>query len=470
MIKKININWESGQAPRLDSPRLRSGQAGQAMMVATILFLVVSLTIIFGLAGPIIKQQKMASQLVVSRQSYFLSEAGVEDVIYRLKTGLSVSSTEVLSLLGSTVTVVTTDALGGKKIVATGDVKEAIRKVEVNLILGTGIAFHYGVQVGQGGLEMSNSSKIIGNAYSSGNIIGTNSARIQGTAIASGPTGIIDGMDIDGDAWSHTIRGISTVGGKATHAVLQNTTVTGNVIADSISNCAIGGTAKYDTRTSCTITGAVTTPNPAVFVPADILPLPISEAQIDIWEAEAVGGGILGSQTWSSGTRSMGPKKINGNLDMSGNAELVITGTLWVTGDIKLSNTSKIRLDVGYGSSSGVVIAGIDESATTGYIEIANSAQVLGSGSAGSYIMLLSQKEGIGSDAIKTSNSSVTAILYAGEGQIEISNSAALKEVTAYKLEINNSATVTYESGLANNNFSSGPGGGYDILSWKEIE
>ncbi|KKT14873.1 MAG: hypothetical protein UV94_C0006G0037 [Parcubacteria group bacterium GW2011_GWC1_43_30] len=75
-----------------------------------------------------------------------------------------------------------------------------------------------------------------------------------------------------------------------------------------------------------------------------------------------------------------------------------------------------------------------------------------------------------GSDAIKTSNSSAAAILYAGEGQIEISNSAALKEITAYKLEINNSATVTYESGLANSNFSSGPGGGYEILSWKEIE
>jgi len=462
MTKRININWESGQAPRLDS--------GQAMMVATILFLVVSLTIIFGLVGPIIKQQKIASQLVLSRQSYFLSEAGIEDVVYRLKSGLSVSSTEVLSLSGNMTTVTITDTSGGKKIIATGEVKEAIRKVEVNLILGTGIAFHYGVQVGQGGLEMSNSSQIIGNAYSNGNIIGTNSARIQGAAIVSGPTGVIDGMDIDGDAWSNTIRGSSTVGGKATHSSLQNTTVTGDVIADSISNCTIGGTAKYDIRSSCIVTGGATTPNPDDFVPADLLPLPISEEQIDIWESEAVSGGTLGSQIWSSGTRVIGPKKINGDLTMSGDAELVVTGTLWVTGAIKLSNTSKIRLDESYGGSSGVVMAGIDENATAGYIEISNYAQVSGSGSQGSYIMLLSQKEGTASDAIKTSNNSATAILYAGEGQIEISNSAALKEVTAYKLEINNSATVTYESGLANNNFSSGPGGGYDILSWKEIE
>src|SRR3989344_3885836 len=440
-----------------------SFNSGQAMMIATILFLVVSITIIFGISGPILKHQKITSQLVLSRQSYFLAEAGLEDVLFRLRTGQPVGANEVLSLNGSTATIVTADVAGGKEVVATGDVAEVVRKVEANLILGTGIAFHYGVQIGQGGLEMSNSSKVIGNAYSNGNIVGVNSARIQGTAIVSGPTGIIEGMDIDGDAWSHTIRGTSTVGGKATHSVLQNTTVTGNVTADSISNCTIGGTAKYDTRSSCTVTGAVTTPNPDIFIPADILPLPISEAQIDIWESEAESGGASGSQTLSGGTTYMGPKKINRNLTMSGSAVLVVTGTLWVTGEIKLSNSAIIRLDPGYGSSSGVVVAGIDESAATGYIEISNSAQVLGSGSTGSHVMLLSQKEGIGSNAIKTSNSSSAAILYAGEGQIEISNSAALKEITAYKLEINNTATVTYESGLANSNFSSGPGGGYEI-------
>src|SRR3990167_5802233 len=304
-------------------------ERGQAMMVATILFLVVSITIIFGLAGPILKQQKIASNLVLSRQSYFLAEASVEDVVYRLQTGKPVEANEVLSLNGSTVTTVTTDTAEGKQIVATGEVKETVRKVKVNLILGTGIAFHYGVQIGQGGLEMSNSSKVIGNAYSNGNIIGTNSARIQGTAIASGPTGIIDGMDIDGDAWSHTIRGISTVGGKATHAVLQNTTVTGNVVADSISSCTIGGTAKYDTRSSCAVTGAITTPNPDVFVPATILPLPISEAQIDVWESEAEVGGVVGDQIYSSGTRNLCPKKINGDLILSNTAEIVVTGTLW---------------------------------------------------------------------------------------------------------------------------------------------
>ena len=440
------------------------------MMISTLLFLVVSMTMIFGLAGPILKRQKITSQTLLSRQSYFLAEAGIENVVYRLKTGQTVDTAEALNLAGSTVTIVTTNTADGKQVVANAVVNESVRKIKVDLIQGTGIAFHYGVQVGQGGLEMSNTAKIIGNVYSGGNIIGTNSARIQGTAIVSGPIGIIDGVDIDGDAWSHTIKGISTVGGNANHAVLQNTTVTGNVVADSISNCTIGGTATYDTRASCTVAGATVTPNPTVFTPAATLPLPISEEQIDIWEQEAIAGGVTIGQTFSSGTRSLGPVKINGNLDLSDTAKLIVTGTIWVTGKIKLSNNAILSLAPSYGNSSGLVMAGVDENVVEGDIEISNSAQALGSGSAGSYIMLLSQKEGIGSDAIKTSNSSAAAILYAGEGQIEISNSAALKEVTAYKLKINNSATVTYESGLANSNFSSGPGGGYAISSWKEIE
>src|SRR3989344_5547473 len=94
-------------------------EQGQAMMVATILFLVVSITIIFGLVGPILKQQKITSQLVLSRQSYFLAEAGLEDVIFRLKAGQPVEASEVLSLNGSTVTTVTTDVSGGKEVVST---------------------------------------------------------------------------------------------------------------------------------------------------------------------------------------------------------------------------------------------------------------------------------------------------------------------------------------------------------------
>ena len=245
------------------------------MIISMIFFLFISLAIISGLVSPSVREFKIANDLIKSRQSFFLSESAVEDSYFRLKTGKAIGATNTISLGDNSATATITDSgYNEKTISALGDVSSRQRKNELVLNTGVGVSFNYGVQVGQGGLEMNNLSKIIGNAYSNGNIIGTNSARIQGTAIASGPVGIIEGMDINGDAWSYTIRGTSTVGGSATHSVLQNTTVTGNVAADFISNCTIGGTAKYDIRSSCTVTGVTTVPNPEVFIPANILPLP----------------------------------------------------------------------------------------------------------------------------------------------------------------------------------------------------
>ena len=404
-------------------------------------------------------------------QARSLSEAGIDTAVYELNRDSGYSGESETALGNGTFSISVASINGNtKRVTVTSFVPNSTNPTATKVVQATVgvdssvVSFRYGVQIGQGGLEMSNASKIIGNAYSNGNIIGTNSARIQGTAIAAGPAGIIEGMDIDGDAWSRTIRGTSTVGGNATHSVLQDTTVTGNVVADSISNCTIGGTAAYDTRSSCTVTGTATTPNPVAFVPAAAVPLPISETQIDTWESEAAIGGTVGSQSFSSGTRNLGPIKINGNLTLSNSAEVVVTGTIWVTGEIKLSNNAIIRLSSGYGSSSGVVMAGIDESSSAGYIEIDNSAQVLGSGASGSYMLVLSQREGVSSTAIKQANGSGSAILYAGEGMVEISNNSAMKEITAEKLKISNNATITYTSGLQSASFSSGPGGSWAVV------
>ena len=67
-------------------------------------------------------------------------------------------------------------------------------------------------------------------------------------------------------------------------------------------------------------------------------------------------------------------------------------------------------------------------------------------------------------------NNASGAIFYAHNGTAHINNNADLKEVTAYKLSLENLATVTYESGLADASFTSGPGGGWLINNWNEIQ
>jgi len=448
------------------------------MLILAMVFSAILISMITGLVGYWMSQIGHHRQAVGRAQALSIAEAGLELAVWKLNNQPGYSGESATAYGAGQYTVTVTNLSGSSRLiradayVPNANRPTAKRSVQVTANIGTtNIGFNYGVQVGDGGLEMTNSSRVIGNVYSNGSIIGTNTASIQGTAVVAG-SGYIEGMDVTLNAQAHTIRGSSNIDGNATVSALQSSSVDGNVVADSISGCSIGGAAIYDTRSSCTVTGATTTPNPTDYTPAASLPLPISEAQIDLWEQEAEDGGTMASQNYSSGSRSLGPVKINGDLVMSNTAEVIITGTIWITGELRLSNSAILRLSPGYGALSGVVVVGTDESAVNGLIELNNSVQANGSGTAGSYLMLLSQREGTASTAIRNSNSGVAAILYAGEGMIDIANSAAMKEITADKLRISNNATVTYETGLANAAFSSGPGGGWEMQdgTWQLIQ
>ena len=74
------------------------------------------------------------------------------------------------------------------------------------------------------------------------------------------------------------------------------------------------------------------------------------------------------------------------------------------------------------------------------------------------------------SPAIDMSSNTSLAILYSSAGVTTINANTDVLEVTAYKLKINANATVSYQTGLANVNFTSGPGGTFAIKSWVEVE
>lgn len=164
----------------------------------------------------------------------------------------------------------------------------------------------------------------------------------------------------------------------------------------------------------------------------------------------------------------MGPARITGNLSVLINHSLIITGTLWVEGNITLGNNSSVKLDSGYGSSSGIIIS-------DGRIDMGNNTEFGGSGSEGSFILILSTSNcpfglGCSGDAIELVNNSVGAILNAQNGAISFANNAVATEATAYRLILRQNVVITYESGLANVNFSTGPTGGWNVKNWRETE
>jgi hypothetical protein len=140
---------------------------------------------------------------------------------------------------------------------------------------------------------------------------------------------------------------------------------------------------------------------------------------------------------------------------------MTVSGTVWVTGNLTWSGGGQIKLSSNYGTDDGVIIV-------DGTIVISGGGNATGSGVSGSYIMILTTSSS--TSAASVSGGAGAVILYAPNGTAKLSGGASLKEVTAYRVEIEGGSSVTYESGLANNNFSSGASGTWNISSWKESQ
>lgn len=409
--------------------------------VAFIVILVTAAMICVGISisALILGRYKISENAVKANRAYYAAESGIEDALLKLKDNVESGSFNfALPVDGVTAEVsVSQDVVSGIWIIdSETQNSQQNKKIEtVYQIDPSRSAFNYGCQIGEGGLEMGNTSRIVGNVFSNGNILG--SGTIDDTAIVAGN--------------SHRIEG---------------PTVGGNVLAYSCKNTNITGTLTY-------VSGGTVQNCPAAsqsVQPGEIMPeaMPIPESQIDTWKDIATQGEIFeGNYSLSNNQNSsLGPVKITGNLTLGVGSHLKMTGTIYVAGNIALNNNSIIELDDEiYGPFSGVIVA-------DGTINAGNGSTARGSGSAGSYILITSMSNSLSEDtpAIKVANNANGALFYAPKGMIYLLNNMKAKEVTAYKVKINNGAEITYENGIANNAFFSGPGGEWRVSSWTEIK
>jgi hypothetical protein len=588
-----------------------ANQKGSVLIIVMMLFVVISLSISLGLIAPVLRATRIAANNLHSKRSYFIAESGVEDVLYRLRNSMDVSSSEVLVLGSVETTTAVTDINGTQKeINAIGDSLNRARKISMIVEQGDGVAFNYGLQVGRGGMSLEGSSGVNGSVYANGDIYGSSSSFITGSAIAANtesliadqtngvagtpPSTIVFGnaastqdlaqsftvteeiplnkvqfyikktgnpsnatvyiMTNSGSSPSTTYLATGTLSAStvttsygwvnsvfSTNPVLQAGVIYWVVVDASTSssnyytigantNGYANGTAKTGQRggtwnatspstldayfniylggLTSTIYGdsqynqlhvgtsgsgiahahTVNATNATGIIycetgtannktcntslgdpsPQD---WPISDSNIDAWKEDALEGGTTTGDVVVNGTQavSLGPKKIVGDLDVSGSGVLTVTGTLWVTGNITVSGFGKIKLSSAYGSSSGIIIA-------DGKMNIAGSSPITGSGTVGSYILAISLSDCptssscSGANAIDISGAAGAVVLIAQNGTINFTGSASAKQATGYRITLTGATTVTYESGLANINFSSGPSGSWTIASWKETQ
>ena len=169
----------------------QNSQTGAAMLIAVIFLIFISLAVIAGLVLPSVREYKVASESVNSQKSYFLAESGVEDAMYRILNGKPISSSETITLGSNSATTTITSSGNQKEIISLGNVLNFERQVDLLLTAGTGVSFNYGIQVGQGGIDLQGSSGVNGNVYANGPITGTSSSFISGTAISANSPALV---------------------------------------------------------------------------------------------------------------------------------------------------------------------------------------------------------------------------------------------------------------------------------------
>lgn len=399
-----------------------------------IIVMVMALTMTIGTIGLSVINIKISRNSLTSSQSYYAAEAGVEDALLRLAKTKQWSNTYSFPVGSGTTAVSIAPQIGGVYLVrGTGHIQSKVRKAEVSFATSYQIegSLIYGVQVGDGGMTMDNNSQVIGNVFSNSTISGSGS--ITDSVTVAGNGNKIDGINIGVNARVHTCED-SDIGGTLTY-----------VSGGSITRCTAGST----------VDGG---PNAI-----DPLPFPITQDMINTWKNEATANTINGNLTVTTNT-SLGPVKINGNLLIENGVTVTMTGTIWVTGTLDTNNNAIVRLDSGYGNTSGILIA-------DGNVKISNNVTLASTGSLNSYLLVVgnSSSTNNANPAMDVSNNVNGAILFTPNGLMVVHNNVDLLEATAYQLHLNNNATVTYEQGLANVTFSSGPSGGAGILYWHEV-
>ena len=425
--------------------------SGYVMLLTTIIFMMVSTVIIFGLSTPTLQQIFSSRDIWSAKQSYYLSEAGVEDVVYRLKDSTmsaNVGTTETLSFGGYSEVTQISNTVTGKTVSSLSNQNGYKKNIETKLTQCSDVSFNYGIFAGSGGFTITGGSEVTGNVYSNGDIVASSGVKITGSAIAA------SGSKILGNGGDYLYIG-STSTDMAWAKDVSNVSLIGNLYCST----GIHNAGEKTCNTSRDIPSSMS--------------MSVSDNDINQWKLEALAGGTYnGNYTsgWDGGI--LGPRKINGNLEIT-SGTLMITGTIWVTGNITFSNGGGVKLSSSLGGNSAIILA-------DGYVNIIGGAKLLGSGTAGSYPIVVSTSIcpnttpcANNNAAINISNGSESGVLIAPYGEIYISGGNK-DQVAAHSVSGNSiylsSAYVTYEAGVASPSFSSGPYGGWVISGWKELE
>ncbi|OGZ59782.1 MAG: hypothetical protein A3F94_00425 [Candidatus Spechtbacteria bacterium RIFCSPLOWO2_12_FULL_38_22] len=376
-------------------------QRGVIALSITIIILFIGITIVFSSVFVFLNRIEIARNVRLSEQAYFAAESVVEDALLRF---IDPNKTEISSYPYS---------------LAVGGASASIDKTTVGTISTFAV-------VG----NASNRTRSLGVGVSGG-VPGTTFS--YAAQIGQGGLVMNSNSEVEGDVYSN-----------------------GNITG--FSNSVINGNA--------TAVGTISSPRPSVsgtkIEGADIIALPPFDEQGWKDAANINNDPYIGNLSLDSGTTVLGPKKIEGNLTLNSNADLIVQGVIHVTGNFSMNSGSDLFLDDDFGSTGTVIIV-------EGTISFNSNADVFATdASPKGYIMFVSMSNNTDAAIQLNSNADLEAALYAVNGGLSINSNGEVVSLVVQKLILNSNAEIDYDLGLINYSYSTGGAGSYDIISWKE--
>jgi len=376
-------------------------QRGVIALSITIIILFIGITIVFSSVFVFLNRIEIARNVRLSEQAYFAAESVVEDALLRF---IDPNKNEISSYPYS---------------LAVGGASASIDKTTVGTISTFAV-------VG----NASNRTRSLGVGVSGG-VPGTTFS--YAAQIGQGGLVMNSNSEVEGDVYSN-----------------------GNITG--FSNSVINGNA--------TAVGTISSPRPSVsgtkIEGADIIALPPFDEQGWKDAANINNDPYIGNLSLDSGTTVLGPKKIEGNLTLNSNADLIVQGVIHVTGNFSMNSGSDLFLDDDFGSTGTVIIV-------EGTISFNSNADVFATdASPKGYIMFVSMSNNTDAAIQLNSNADLEAALYAVNGGLSINSNGEVVSLVVQKLILNSNAEIDYDLGLINYSYSTGGAGSYDIISWKE--
>ena len=297
----------------------------------------------------------------------------------------------------------------------------------------------FSVASGEGGLVMSNSSKITGGAVLvNGTISLSNTAQI---GLSTSP------VDVQVADAVCPVPADSTYPRICTAADAQPQPI-------SIGNTAkIYGSVKANNQTNgsgMSSPGLVASSG----IPTQALPT-YDRASQKAAVTTTINGGVScssGAQTWSANT------KIVGNVSISNKCKITIMGNVWITGTLSMGNTSQLIVDNSLGTTKPVIMV----DGTTGATFNQSASIVPNSSSTGVELITFYSKAACSPDctsvtgtdlnnsrnlttiSLQQSSTAQGTVFYAYWSLVDIANSGQLGALIGQTIKLENTGTITF--------------------------